>query len=215
VEVRDDWDGIGQHRTGTGTTAFTDVAVTEDDIVQISGPDEHRVASEVPLMQLYLQALTAGILRSVVTDARDLLAGRTRTFDHAPSPTPATDPVLLATIGRLASTAYAVECLVLAAAADIDAAYASERAGAADPALFARASLSAAKAKVHADEVGLTASAALFDVGGASSASRAKNLDRHWRNIRTLTLHNPASYKAIAVGDLLVNSVSLPANGYF
>ncbi|MFI6013688.1 acyl-CoA dehydrogenase family protein [Streptomyces sp. NPDC051243] len=215
VAVRDDWDGIGQHRTGTGTTSFTDVLVTEDDIVQVTDPDRHRVASEVPLMQLYLQALIAGILRSVVTDARELLAGRTRTFDHAPAATPTEDPVLLATVGRLASTAYAVESLVLAAAADIDAAYASERAGAADPDLFARASLSAAQVKVHADEVGLAAAAALFDVGGASAASRARNLDRHWRNIRTLTLHNPASYKAIAVGDLLVNSAALPANGYF
>ncbi|QTD99699.1 acyl-CoA dehydrogenase family protein [Streptomyces cyanogenus] len=215
VEVQDDWDGFGQHRTGTGTTTFTDVAVTEDDIVQVTDPDERRVASEVPLMQLYLQALVAGILRSVVTDARDLLAGRTRTFDHAPSPTPAHDPVLLATIGRLASTAYAVESMVLSAAADIDEAYASERAGMPDPALFARASRSAALVQVHAGEAALAAATALFDVGGASAASRAKNLDRHWRNIRTLTLHNPASYKAIAIGDLLVNSAPLPANGYF
>jgi alkylation response protein AidB-like acyl-CoA dehydrogenase len=215
IEVQDDWDGIGQHRTGTGTTRFTDVTVTEDDFVQVSDRDQPRIASDVPLMQLYLQALIAGILRSVVTDARDLLTSRTRTFDHAPAPVPAQDPVLLATIGQLSATAYTVETAVRAAAADIDAAYDSERRGDPDPELFARASLSAAQVKVHADQVGLTAAAAIFDVGGASSASRSKNLDRHWRNIRTLTLHNPTSYKAIAVGDLLVNKTPLPGNGYF
>ncbi|MFJ3303909.1 acyl-CoA dehydrogenase family protein [Streptomyces sp. NPDC086549] len=215
ITLRDDWDGIGQHRTGTGTTEFTDVVVTEDDFVSVTDPGQGRVASDVPLMQLYLQALIAGILRSVVADANALLTSRTRTFDHAPSPDPSRDPMLLATIGRLSSTAYAVEAAVLSAAADIDAAYASERGGAPEPELFAKASLSAARVKVHADEVGLAAAAAIFDVGGASAASRAKNLDRHWRNIRTVTLHNPTSYKAIAVGDLLVNGEPLPANGYF
>ncbi|NED68239.1 acyl-CoA dehydrogenase, partial [Streptomyces sp. SID10244] len=61
----------------------------------------------------------------------------------------------------------------------------------------------------------LRAATDLFDIGGASSASRSKNLDRHWRNIRTVTLHNPTSYKAIALGDRLVNGTPLPANGYF
>jgi alkylation response protein AidB-like acyl-CoA dehydrogenase len=215
VEVLDDWDGMGQHRTGTGTTRFSDVQVTEDDFLHVVDTEAPKVVSDVPLMQLYLQAVMAGILRTVVADAGALLASRTRTFDHAPSPVPAHDPVLLATIGKLASTAYVAETAVLAAAGDIDAAYASERAGRPEPELFARAALSAAKVKVHVDEAALAAAAALFDVGGASSASRAKNLDRHWRNIRTLTLHNPTSYKAIAVGDLVVNHAPLPANGYF
>lgn len=215
IEVLDDWDGIGQHRTGTGTTRFTDVQVTREDFLQVIDLVQRGCVSDSPLMQLYLQAVIVGILRTVVTDARQVLCGRTRTFDHAPSRTPAQDPMLLATVGRLASTAYATKAAVLAAAADIDAAYASERGGTADPRLFAQAALSAAQVKVHVDEVGLAAAAAIFEVGGASAASRAKNLDRHWRNIRTLTLHNPTSYKAIAIGDRIVNGTPLPANGYF
>jgi alkylation response protein AidB-like acyl-CoA dehydrogenase len=215
ITVLDDWDGIGQHRTGTGTTRFENVAVHEEDFLQVTLLDQPPVASDAPFMQLYLQAIMAGILRSVVRDATAILTGRTRTFDHAPSPVPAGDPVLLETVGRLASTAFATEALVLAAASAIDAAYASERVGAPDRRLFARAALCAAKAKVHIDDVALAAASALFDVGGASAASRAKNLDRHWRNIRTLTLHNPSSYKAIAIGDHVVNGSALPANGYF
>ena len=69
--------------------------------------------------------------------------------------------------------------------------------------------------KVHLDRVALEAATALFDVGGASASSRGRNLDRHWRNLLTLTLHNPASYKASALGRLLVTGEPLPTNGYF
>jgi alkylation response protein AidB-like acyl-CoA dehydrogenase len=215
IEIFDDWDGIGQHRTGTGTTRFTNVRVTRDDFVRLTDPADPQVGNESALMQLYLQAIMAGVLRAVVSDAAALLRSRTRTFDHAPSPTPAADPLLLETVGRLAATAFGAESAVLAAAGDIDAAYASERADEPDPELFRKASLSAALVKVHVDDVALKAAAGLFDVGGASSASRAKNLDRHWRNIRTLTLHNPTSYKSLAIGNLTVNGTPLPANGYF
>ena len=68
---------------------------------------------------------------------------------------------------------------------------------------------------MHLDRVALDAATAMFDVGGASASSRSRNLDRHWRNLRTITLHNPASYKAAAVGRHLVTGDPLPVNGYF
>lgn len=215
VRIDDDWDGIGQHRTGTGSTTLTDVLVTESDFLVVSDLDDRPIVSDSPLLQLYLQAVIAGILQSAVDDATQLIRGRTRTFDHAPTDRPADDPVLFQTVGRLSAAAYTTRVAVLAAADDIDVAYDSVRNQAPDRRLFAEASLSAARVKVHVDEIALTAAASIFEVGGASAASRSKNLDRHWRNIRTLTLHNPTSYKAVAVGDLEVNGKPLPANGYF
>jgi alkylation response protein AidB-like acyl-CoA dehydrogenase len=215
IEVVDDWDGIGQNRTGTGTTRFTDVQVLAEDVLVISDPNDPQVVSDAPLMQLYLQAIMVGCLAAGISDASDLLRSRKRTFDNAPAQEPTRDPLLLATIGRAAASTYAARAAVMAAASDIDLAYDSARSGVADPALFARASASAALVKVHVDDVALSTSSAIFDVGGASGASRARNLDRHWRSIRTLTLHNPAAYKALAIGDLLINGAPLPANGYF
>jgi alkylation response protein AidB-like acyl-CoA dehydrogenase len=55
----------------------------------------------------------------------------------------------------------------------------------------------------------------IFHVGGASATSREANLDRHWRNARTIASHNPAMYKARAIGDLLINEQRLPTNGFF
>ena len=214
----DDWDGIGQHRTGTGSTQFTDVVVTADDIlgiVDLAAPGAPRIANDAPLLQLFLQALITGILLSVNDDAIELVRGRTRTFDHAPADEPRHDPVLLKTIGEIDAAAHVARAAVLAAARDVEAAFECARQGVIDATLFERASVAAARVKVHVDSVALPTATALFDVGGASSASRACNLDRHWRNIRTITLHNPTSYKAIALGDLAVNGTTLPANGYF
>ncbi|KAB2582124.1 acyl-CoA dehydrogenase [Rhodococcus erythropolis] len=216
VELVDDWDGIGQNRTGTGTTIFRDVEVTEDEIIYLRTLGSGVPAvNDVPLLQLYLNAVIVGILRNTTADAVDLLHSRTRSFDHAPSAVPASDPVLQKVVGELSSTTFAAEATVLAAANAVDQAYASELAGNPAANLFNEASLAGAQAKVHIDKIAIQAASTIFDVGGASSASRAKNLDRHWRNIRTLTLHNPTDYKAIAIGNLLVNGTALPRNGYF
>ncbi|MCR8899688.1 acyl-CoA dehydrogenase [Gordonia sp. GONU] len=216
VTVADDWDGIGQNRTGTGTTTLDRVPVSADDVLAFTDPASTApVANDGPFLQLYLQALITGILLSVGDDATTLLRSRMRTFDHAPVDSPRHDPVLLGTVGEIDAAAHVARAAVLDAARTIEEAFAPARSGVIDPALFIKASVAAARVKVHVDRVGLRAAADLFDVGGASSASRTTNLDRHWRNIRTVTLHNPTSYKAIALGDLLVNDTPLPANGYF
>ena len=77
------------------------------------------------------------------------------------------------------------------------------------------AARAAAQAKLVVDELALRSASALFEVGGASATERSVNLDRHWRNARTIASHNPASYKAQALGALLVKGTPLPAKGFF
>jgi alkylation response protein AidB-like acyl-CoA dehydrogenase len=79
----------------------------------------------------------------------------------------------------------------------------------------AEAALASAKAQLAVETIALRAATHLFDAGGASATKRSANLDRHWRNVRTLTTHNPSIYKARALGDQLVNGTALPANGFF
>jgi len=82
VDVVDDWDGMGQRRTGTGTTSFRDVVVARDEVLGVRDRLTPRPAGDVPFLQLYLHAVIAGILRSVVADAAELVRSRSRTFDH-------------------------------------------------------------------------------------------------------------------------------------
>ena len=65
------------------------------------------------------------------------------------------------------------------------------------------------------DDVAPEAATRLLELGGASAASRQRNLDRHWRNIRTITLHNPVAYKARVIGENLLHDTPIPANAYF
>ena len=88
-------------------------------------------------------------------------------------------------------------------------------AGKPDEALFVEAALRSAKAKVVIDQLALQSATRLFDVGGASAARQAAQLDRHWRNIRTIASHNPGLYKARAIGNHAVNGVPLPSAAFF
>jgi hypothetical protein len=38
--------------------------------------------------------------------------------------------------------------------------------------------------------------------------------DRHWRNARTLSLHNPLDFKSMHAGDYLVNGNLPPVDSY-
>ncbi|KGR75103.1 acyl-CoA dehydrogenase family protein [Ureibacillus sinduriensis] len=206
VIIEDDWDGIGQKYTASGTTRFLNVLVHKEEI-------DTTKKNKTPFnsfAQLYLQAVIAGILRSVLTDASNLVKNRKRTFSFAAAELPKEDPQLLQVIGEISSIAYTAETLVLTAAEAIDNASKSAINGVIDYDLSHHASLLTAQAKVIIDALALKASTLLFDVGGASATKQSVHLDRHWRNIRTLASHNPAAYKARAIGDYIVNGKKLP-----
>ena len=219
VELADDWDGIGQPYTGSGTIRFNHVRVEANEVLR-SAVDTAEVAANSKrgdpyligqICQLILTSIIAGILRSVATDAARLLRERSRTYSHAAAESPARDPLLQQVVGEIASAAFAAESIVLAAADAQDRAAAAPE----DFDLAHEGSVRAAQAKVVVDELAQRAASQLFDAGGSSAVRQSAGLDRHWRNIRTLASHNPAPYKARAVGDWLVNATELPNSGFF
>ena len=211
----DDWDGIGQAQTGSGTTILDNVYVSSDELIRFDSPeDPSRPRGSQP--QLILHAIAAGILRAVVADAADLLRTRSRTYVYAAAPNPTEDPQLLEVVGRLSSAAFVAEATVLAAAdAQDDAAAYAIANGAVCDHREQRASLLAAKTKVGIEDLALKAAGDLFAVGGASATRSSAHLDRHWRNLRTLFSHNPTPYKARVLGDHAVNGTPIPKAGFF
>ncbi|WP_167099134.1 acyl-CoA dehydrogenase family protein [Mycobacterium sp. DL592] len=216
VRLVDDWDGFGQRRTGTGTTILNSVDVSPDEVLSDSPYDaEPQPTVQYASLQLYIHAVVAGVLQTVVDDGVELLRSRTRSFSHALAEAPVDDPLYQRLLGELASTAYVARAAVLDAAAAIEAATDSERDGVPDADLATEAQLKVAKVKVHLDDVAPVAATRLLELGGASAASRQRNLDRHWRNVRTITLHNPVAYKARVIGQNLLHGTPVPANAYF
>jgi alkylation response protein AidB-like acyl-CoA dehydrogenase len=216
IELIDDWDGLGQRLTATGTTHFHNVQVKRQEVV-FDAPDVgYGIPYSNTFAQLFLTAIVAGIARAILNDAAALVRSRKRTFYYAPSEVPTDDPVLQQTVGQIASGAFAAETVVLAAADALDIATDAFDNGA-DNAIEAahRAALLSAKAKIVADEFAIRGGSLLFDVGGASATKKVTNFDRHWRNARTLSSHNPTNFKARSIGQYEISGTALPAKGFF
>lgn len=215
VQLRDDWDGIGQRLTGSGTTILEDVVVGKGEVVFDNEAWRGRTPYQATLPQLFLTAIVTGILEAVLADATRAVRDRTRNFYHAPTDRPVDDPILQQAIGVLASHAYTARTMVLTAADALDAATAATVDGTVPQDLALEASRRSAQVKVLVDELALRAASSLFDVGGASLAARDLGLDRYWRNIRTIVSHNPSSLKARSLGQYELTGQLLPDGGFF
>ena len=77
----------------------------------------------------------------------------------------------------------------------------------------AEASVAVAEAKAMATEVSLLATNKLFELAGTRSTLEEYNLDRHWRNARTHTLHDPVRWKYHAIGNYWLNGILPPRHG--
>ncbi|MHC5671411.1 acyl-CoA dehydrogenase family protein [Nostoc sp.] len=215
LELVDDWDGFGQRLTGTGTTTFSNVRVEAEEVIFETDTDKDDLPYNI-VPQLFLTAINAGIIRSVLRDATALIRNRPRTFYHAVSEQASEDPILQQTVGQIAANAFAAEAIVLAAADGLDRLPAAQAEGEeAETAAALATSLSAAKAKLIVDDLALRSATLLFEVGGASTTKKSSNFDRHWRNARTLSSHNPNHFKARAIGDYEINGTPLPQRGFF
>jgi alkylation response protein AidB-like acyl-CoA dehydrogenase len=71
----------------------------------------------------------------------------------------------------------------------------------------AEASIAVSEAKIAFTEATLYVSSKLIEFGGASATLAKHGLDRHWRNARTHTVHDPIRWKYHAVGDFWLNGV--------
>jgi alkylation response protein AidB-like acyl-CoA dehydrogenase len=215
VELVDDWDGSGQRLTGSGTTIFRNVRIERQEAIFDAPNVGYGVAYSNTYAQLFLTAINAGILGAILRDATALVRRRARNFYYAPAERPADDPVLQQTVGQISSNAFAAQSVVLAAAGALDLASAAWNQNQQDSGPAAHAALLSAQAKVVVDELAIRSGSLLFDVGGASATKKSDNLDRHWRNARTLASHNPGTTKSRSIGDYEINGTPLPAKGFF
>lgn len=211
VELFDDWDGFGQRTTASGATRFTDVEIAPVEVTTVS--DGSHLGHSTTFLQLYLAAVAAGIAVSVRNDAVEYVQTRARPAAHSLADRAAEDPFVLHAVGEIGAAAAAAEALVRSAADALDALV--DNGDQDDPSALADVAVVVAQAQLIAERLTLDAAQRLFDTGGASATSRKLNLDRHWRNARTVASHNPLDYKAHAVGNYLVNGATPPANGYF
>ena len=119
------------------------------------------------------------------------------------------DPLTIIQVGALDIRLEAAEALLERAGHVLDAGKAAP-----DEDKVAAASLAVARAKVLTTEIAIEASNKLFELGGTRSTLRKHNLDRHWRNARVHTLHDPVRWKYHLVGNWLLNGKRPPRHDW-
>ncbi|MGK8206474.1 acyl-CoA dehydrogenase family protein [Burkholderia cenocepacia] len=208
VRVLDDWDGMGQRMTASGSLLLEDVRVFADEVVARDGGTlvgRHCGA----LRQLHLVATGAGIVRNVVADARRYVLAHGRPALHSPAPTARDDHFVQQIVGELSAHSHAIDALVRDNARALDRSADAIAAGDDDAdARVLDSALATARTQLIVSRLALHAAERLFEVGGASATSRAHNFDRHWRNLRTIFSHNPLLHKARVIGDYTLNGVT-------
>lgn len=207
IEIIDDWDGFGQRTTGSGTTILNNVYVNADAIVF------HHKGFERPTTigsvgQIIHAGVDLGIARAAFAETLDFVRTQSRPWKDSGVERAADDPLTIARIGEIAIKIEAATALIERAGRKVDVAQMD-----ATEANVIDATLSVAAAKVLTTEVALAASTTLFELAGTSATRIGLNLDRHWRNARTHTLHDPVRWKAHVVGNYYLNGVVPPKNG--
>ncbi|ATP42753.1 SfnB family sulfur acquisition oxidoreductase [Pseudomonas sp. ITEM 17296] len=205
LRIVDDWSGFGQRTTASGTVLLDQVPVDAELVIdnwrQRDTPNIQGAAS-----QLIQAAIDAGIAEAAIDDAISFVRDKSRPWIDAKVERASDDPYVIADIGRLKLELHAAEALLRKAARVLD----EVNAAPIDAASAARASIAVAEAKVLTTEVSLQASEKLFELAGSRATLAEFNLDRHWRNARVHTLHDPVRWKYHAVGAYHLNG-SLPA----
>ncbi|EFF88286.1 acyl-CoA dehydrogenase [Streptomyces sp. e14] len=207
VTVVDDWDGMGQRTTASGTVRLADVPVPADRVVPhhltFQGPQLHGAFA-----QLLHAAIDAGIAGAALAEAAAFVRTKSRPWFESGTESAAEDPLLIQRFGELALRVRAAEALLREAARTVDEAGADLTDDSA-----AEASIAVATAKVTAAQAAVEVAGALFEVAGTRAALDSLNLHRHWRDARTHTLHDPVRWKIQHIGRYVLSGTRPPRHG--
>ncbi|UXZ96599.1 SfnB family sulfur acquisition oxidoreductase [Pseudomonas phytophila] len=207
LTVIDDWSGFGQRTTGSGSVVFENVYVDARDVVAFQSAFE-RPTTVGPLAQILHAAIDTGIARAAFEDALHFVRTRTRPWIDSGIEKAVDDPLTLSSFGKLSIRLFAAEALLDRAGEILDIAQADSNAD-----NVAAASIAVAEARAISTEISLAAGSTLFELAGSQATLAEHGLDRHWRNARVQTLHDPVRWKFHAIGNYYLNDKNPPLRG--
>jgi len=207
IEIVDDWDGFGQRTTGSGTTILDNVYVHGDAVVS------HHKGFERPTTigsvgQIVHAGIDLGIARAAFKETLEFVKTQSRPWTDSGVERASDDPLTIAKVGQLAIRIEAAAAMIERAGRRVDIAQIEPT-----EANVIDATLAVATGKVLTTEIALEASSTLFELAGTAATRIGLNLDRHWRNARTHTLHDPVRWKYHVVGNFHLNGTKPPKSG--
>jgi len=200
LTIVDNWDGFGQRTTASGNALFNDVKVPRSSVIPAHKAFDLPTANG-PISQIIQAAVDTGIAVGALEEAKRH-ARQARPWIDSQQEHGWQDPFTQAAIGDLEWRVHGTEAILEKAGLAVDHALAQPSEDS-----VALASVVVAQAKVLSAEIALLASSKIFELAGTRSVLARHNLDRHWRNARTHTLHDPARWKYHLIGNYLLNGV--------
>ncbi len=199
VAVRADWDAFGQKQTDSGNVTFDQVLVSDAEVLQAPGvAPTPKATLRSQVAQLVLVNLYLGIGLGAFHDAVRYSRDEARPWPGAGVASSVDDPYVQHRYGELWLLLRPAVALADQAAQRLDQAFA--RGDELTAPERGEVAIAVAEAKVLAHRAGVEVSSQLFELTGARSTSARHGLDRHWRNVRVHTLHDPVDYKLRDLG---------------
>ncbi|KQT13798.1 SfnB family sulfur acquisition oxidoreductase [Methylobacterium sp. Leaf399] len=208
LTVIDDWSAFGQRTTASGTVVIDAVRVPRTHLVP-AWKGYAAPSANGAIFQVIQAAVDAGIAREALSDTIAFVRTKSRPWIDSGQDRASDDPHTIRAVGDLTIRLHAAEALLDRAGLALDEAVADPTADS-----VAAAQLAVAEAKVLTTEIALLASNTLFELAGTRSTLAEANLDRHWRNARTHTLHDPVRWKYAIVGNHALNGVNPPFHAW-
>jgi len=208
LSIIDDWSGFGQRTTASGTVILDSVRVEEDRVVPahlaFDTPSVHGAVA-----QIIHAAIDAGIARRAIADTIRFVRERARPWVDSGSDNASEDVFTIRDIADLEIRLHAAEAVLFKAGAVIDNGLRDENAE-----TSAAASIAVAEAKILTTDIAILAGDKLLELAGSRGALASLNLDRHWRDARVHTLHDPVRWKHHAIGAYVLNGTKPPRHSW-
>lgn len=208
LSVIDDWSAFGQRTTLSGTVLLDNVKVPKTHLIPgYKGYD--KPTADGPIFQIIQAAVDTGIAENAINDTIAFIRSKARAWIDSGLDEASKDPYTIQAVGDLVVRLHATEALLERAGHAVDRAVANPTAD-----TVAAAQVAVAESKILSTEISLAATNKLFELGGSRSTLAEYNLDRHWRNARTHTLHDPVRWKYAIVGNYALNGVNPPLHAW-
>ena len=204
LTVTNNWSSFGQRTTASGSVRLEQVRVPRERAVKLR--DEANAPSvQGAVSQIIQAAIDAGIARNAIEEAIRFVRTQSRPWVDSRKDRASEDPYTIAAIGELKIRLHAAEALLDIAGRAIDRGYA-------EPTLenVSEATIRTGEAKVLTTQIAIDATNKLFELAGTRSTLASHGLDRHWRNARVHTLHDPVRWKFFHVGNYYLNDAHPP-----
>jgi len=208
LSVIDDWSSFGQRTTLSGTVILDSVKVPKTHLVPGYKGYDHPTADGA-IFQIIQVAVDTGIAKAAIDETVNFVRTKSRSWVDSGKDHAFEDPYTIQAVGGLTLRLHAAQALLEKAGRAID-----EAVKAPSAENVAWAQVVTAEAKVLSTEIAIEATNKLFELAGTRSTLAENGLDRHWRNARTHTLHDPVRWKYAILGDYFLNGKNPPLHAW-